>query len=148
MNAAMQRPIVRLLQPRRYASKREVIDAIGDAMVSASAVTAEYVDGMLRKEEQANTIVTTDVALPHGSADVRDAVLGNALVVAPIPDGVEWIPGRTVRLAIGFAGTGDEAHLRLLALVARVLSDEELLRRLKRARENASVASIFDVIGR
>jgi mannitol/fructose-specific phosphotransferase system IIA component len=99
---------------------------------------------MLRKEQQASTIVTAEVALPHGTADVRAAVRRNALVIAPIPDGVEWAPGRCVRLAIGVAGTGDESHMRLLASVARVLSNDQRLAQLKSADAAAPIAAWFD----
>jgi mannitol/fructose-specific phosphotransferase system IIA component len=141
--------IVQMLPPQSYPSTRAVIEAIGEAMVSASAVMPAYVDGMLRKEQEASTIVTPEVALPHGTADVRSAVLRNALVIAPIPDGVEWAPGRHVRLAIGFAGTGDDAHMRLLAAVARVLSDDQRLNRLKSAgHDMAPLAAWFDDAGK
>jgi mannitol/fructose-specific phosphotransferase system IIA component len=136
-------PFVHVLVNRSYASKRDVIEAIGDAMLGAAVITPAYVDGMHRKEEQGGTIVTTDVALPHGTNDVRSAVLRNALVIAPIPDGVEWAPGRRVRLAIGLAGTGDQAHLRLAAGIARVLSDEGLVTKLKSATEARDVSELL-----
>lgn len=144
MTVSIQPPIVRLLQPRAYASKQEVIEAIGAVMIDAEAVTPAYVAGMLRKELEASTIVTAGIALPHGTANVRDAVLRNVLVVAAIPGGVEWRPGQQVSLAIGFAGTGDDAHLRLLGSVARVLADEALVHRLKTASELASLERLFE----
>jgi mannitol/fructose-specific phosphotransferase system IIA component len=64
------------------------------------------------------------------------------LVIAPIAGGVEWVPGTLARLAIGFAGTGDEAHRRLLASVARVLADAALLQRLK-AGDTPGLAALF-----
>jgi mannitol/fructose-specific phosphotransferase system IIA component len=145
MTVSIPSPIVRVLQPRLYASKQEVIEAIGEVMTDAAAVTPAYVDGMLRKEQEASTIVTAGVALPHGTSDVRNAVLRNVLVVAAIPGGVEWRPGQQVSLAIGFAGTGDDAHLRLLGSVARVLADEELVHRLKSAHEPASIEGLFEI---
>ena len=143
MSVAIQPPIVRVLPARAYASKQEVIEAIGDLMVDVAAVTPAYVEGMLRKEHEANTIVTAGIALPHGTADVRAAVLRNVLVVATIPGGVEWKPGQQVSLAIGFAGTGDDAHLRLLGSVARVLADDALVSRLKDATDMPSLESLF-----
>jgi mannitol/fructose-specific phosphotransferase system IIA component len=143
MTTAIQPPLVEVLPPRDYPSKRAVIEAIGEVMIEVAAVTQPYVDGMLRKEVDASTMVTTEVALPHGTPDVRNAVLRNVLVVAPIPGGVEWLPGRDVRLAIGFAGTGDEAHLRLLATVARVLADDHLLARLKAGGDAPALAALF-----
>jgi mannitol/fructose-specific phosphotransferase system IIA component len=137
-------PLVRVLDRRAYATKRAVIESIGEALLTLSAVTPAYVSGMLRKEDEANTMVTSEVALPHGTADVRGEVLRNAIVVVPIPDGVEWAPGQRVRLAIGFAGKGDTAHLRLMSSVARVLADDVLLAHLKNARDVHSVAALFE----
>jgi mannitol/fructose-specific phosphotransferase system IIA component len=112
-------------------------------MLGADAVSRAYVDGMLRKELQGSTMVTSEVALPHGTADVRGEVLRNVLVIAPIVGGVEWVPDCDVRLAIGFAGTGDDAHLRLLGSVARVLSDAALLERLKAGDDTSALAALF-----
>lgn len=139
-----QPPLVDVILNRSYGSKRDVIDAIGDVLVASSAVEPSYVEGMRRKEEQGSTIVSAEVALPHGTNDVKHAVRRNALVIVPIPDGVQWTPGQRVRLAIGFAGTGDRAHLRLLAAVARVLSDEQLVTRLKTATDRLDVADLLD----
>lgn len=139
-------PLVQVIVNGSYASKREVIEAIGDVMVASAAVTTSYVEGMLRKEEQGSTVVTAEVALPHGTHDVRDAVLRNAVVVVPIPAGIEWAPGQRVRLAIGFAGTGDQAHLRLLGALARVLSDDETVARLKAATEPRDAAALVNAL--
>ena len=143
MTAVMQPPIVEVLAPRAYDSREAVIEAIGQVMIAAAAVTPAYVDGMRQKELQGSTMVTHEVALPHGTRDVRGAVLQNVLVIAPIAGGVEWVPQSDVRLAIGFAGTGDAAHLRLLGSVARVLSDAALLQRLKAGDARADLAALF-----
>jgi mannitol/fructose-specific phosphotransferase system IIA component len=133
---------------RSYASRREVIEAIGNVMLASDAITRPYVDGMLRKEEIACTIVTDEVALPHGTRDVKDAVLRNALVVAPIPAGLEWAPGRRVRLAMGFAGASDQAHLRLMGALARVLADAAMVTRLKTATDLQQIADVLQELGR
>jgi mannitol/fructose-specific phosphotransferase system IIA component len=143
MTPVIQPPMVEMLPPRAYVSREAVIEAIGAVMLGADAVSRAYVDGMLRKELQGSTMVTSDVALPHGTADVRGEVLRNVLVIAPIVGGVEWVPDCDVRLAIGFAGTGDDAHLRLLGSVARVLSDAALLERLKAGDDTSALAPLF-----
>jgi mannitol/fructose-specific phosphotransferase system IIA component len=143
MTPVIQPPMVEMLPPRAYVSREAVIEAIGAVMLGADAVSRAYVDGMLRKELQGSTMVTSEVALPHGTADVRGEVLRNVLVIAPIVGGVEWVPDCDVRLAIGFAGTGDDAHLRLLGSVARVLSDAALLERLKAGDDTSALAALF-----
>lgn len=140
MITTREAPLIGFILNQSYASRREVIEAIGDVMLAVAAITPPYVDGMLRKEEQCGTIVTTEVALPHGTNDVKHAVLRNAVVVVPIPDGVEWTPGRRVRLAIGFAGTGDQAHIQLLGAVARVLSNDQIVTQLKTATTQQDLA--------
>jgi mannitol/fructose-specific phosphotransferase system IIA component len=137
-------PVVEAILNRSFGSRREVIDAIGAALLGSSSVTPAYVEGMHRKEEQGGTIVTAEVALPHGTRDVQHAVLRNAVVIVPIPGGVEWTPGRHVRLAIGFSGTGDQAHLRVIAALARALSDDRLVSRLKTATEPRDVAGLVE----
>ena len=139
-------PVLQLLRGS-YASKRDVIQAIGDAMLAAGAVTPAYVEGMLRKEEQGSTMVMPEVALPHGTNDVRAEVRRNAVVVVPVPLGVEWAPGTRVRLAIGFAGTGAQGHLQLMGAIARALSNAQLLSRLKTATSEQDVAAVLGVGG-
>jgi mannitol/fructose-specific phosphotransferase system IIA component len=143
-----QPPIVDVIFNRTYGSRRDVIEAIGDVMLASAAITPPYVDGMLRKEEEGCTIVTTEVALPHGTHDVKHAVLRNAVVVVPIPDGIEWAAGRRVRLAIGFAGASDQAHLRLMGAVARVLSDEQMVTRLMSATRPQEIADVLEELER
>lgn len=133
-----------VLLNRSYASKQKLIEEVGAIMVRAGAVTPAYVEGMLRKEEDGDTVVMPEVALPHGTNDVKAAVLRNILVLVQIPAGVEWGRGRAVRLAIGFAGTGDDAHVRLLSGIARLLSDPRLLERLKTSPDVEELRCLLD----
>jgi len=73
------------------------------------------------------------VALPHGTKSVKREVLHNSIVLVQLPGGVDWGGGKTVRLAIGFAGKGDDQHLKVLAALAGVLQDRESVERLHRA---------------
>lgn len=133
-----------VLLNRSYASRRALIEEIGAVMVRAGAVTPAYIEGMLRKEEQGDTVVMPEVALPHGTHEVKSAVLRNVLVLVQIPGGVEWGANKTVRLAIGFAGTGDQAHLRLVSGIARLLTDPCLLERLKTSADADEVGRLLD----
>lgn len=133
-----------VLLNRAYVSKRALIEEIGAIMVQAGAVTPSYVEGMLRKEEHGDTVVMPGVALPHGTNDVKSAVRRNILVLVQIPAGVAWGRGRTVSLAIGFAGTGDGAHVRVLSGIARLLSDPRALECLKTSPDADEVGRLLD----
>jgi len=115
---------------RSFATKEDVIRAIGKAMVEAGDVSPRYAGGMLEKEAQFSTWITEGVALPHGTNAVKSEVVRNSIVLMQIPEGVDWGCGKTVRLAIGFAGKGDGEHLKLLASLAGVLQSGENLERL------------------
>ncbi len=120
-----------VLLNRTFASKQEVIRAIGEIMVRCGEVTPRYVLGMLEKEDQYSTWITEGVALPHGTNEVKSEVLRNSMVVAQIPGGVEWGDGKTVHVAIGLAGTGNQEHLKVLAALAEVLQHPPNVERLR-----------------
>lgn len=134
---------VHVLLGRRYASKAEVLRAIGEVMLASGAVNPRYVEGMFEKEARFSTWVTDDVALPHGTSEVKREVLRDCMVLVQMPDGIEWGGGRRVRLAIGFAGRGDDRHVRLLKVLATVLQSTEELARL---RETSDVAEAMRIL--
>lgn len=132
-----------VLLGREDGSKETLIRAIGDLMVSLGEVTPRYVEGMLRREEQFSTWVTEGVALPHGTNEVKNEILRNSVVVAQAPKGLEWGNGRTVYLVIGLAGQGDTEHLKLLASLARILQNRNLVERLMKTSDPCEVVAIL-----
>lgn len=136
---------VHVLLGRRYTSKEEVLSAIGDVMLASGAVTPRYVAGMFEKEARFSTWVTDDVALPHGTNEVKREVLRDCMVLVQMPEGVEWGGGRRVRLAIGFAGRGDDQHVKLLKSLATVLQSSEELARLRETTDETEAMRILGV---
>jgi PTS system mannitol-specific IIA component len=124
-------------------SKEEAIRAIGEVMVRRGDVTPRYVAGMLEKEKQFNTCITEGVALPHGTAAVRNEVMRDSVVFVQFPDGIDWGDGKTVYLALGFAGAGDQRHLDLLASIAAILQQPEKVAKLRAARNEQEVISVL-----
>ena len=132
-----------VLLNRTFASKQEVIRAIGEVMVGCGEVTPRYVRGMLEKEDQYSTWITDGVALPHGTNEVKSEVLRNSVVVVQIPNGVDWGGGKTVHVAIGLAGRGDDQHLKVLAALAGVLQDRANVERLRSSESEEEVIRIL-----
>jgi mannitol/fructose-specific phosphotransferase system IIA component len=64
-------------------------------------------------------------------------------VFVQIPKGVDWGYGKTVHLAIGLAGTGDEQHLKLLAELAAVLQWPENIERLRTSTSSEEVVRML-----
>lgn len=132
-----------VLLERSFVTRQQVVEAIGEVFTRCGDATARYVEGMRRKEEEFSSWLTNGIALPHGTSDVRGEVLRSAVVVVQIPEGVDWGQGRTVHLAIGLAGKGDEQHLQLLGRLARVLQDVQAVARLSQTRDSKEVLSIL-----
>lgn len=131
-----------ILLGRRPASREEAVRAIGEAMVAAGEVTARYVEGMIQKETLHGTWITEGVALPHGTNEVKSEIRKSSVVVLQMPEGVEWGGGRMVYLALGLAGRGEE-HLHLLAGLAAVLENRELVERMIHATNAQDVIAIL-----
>jgi PTS system mannitol-specific IIA component len=136
-----------VLLKRKFASKQDVIRVIGEIMVRSGEVTPRYVLGMFEKEDQYSTWITEGVALPHGTNEVKSEVLRNSVVLVQIQGGVEWGNGKTVHLAIGLAGTGNEEHLKLLAALAAVLQHRANVERLRSSDSEEEVIGMLTAEG-
>jgi mannitol PTS system EIIA component len=131
-----------ILLGRQPANRDEAVRTIGDLMVSAGEVTGRYVEGMIEKEALHGTWITEGVALPHGTNEVKSEVRRSSVVVLQMPGGIDWGNGRTVYLAFGLAGKGDE-HLGLLSGLAAVLQEEELVRKMIQTTDVRDVIAIL-----
>ena len=133
-----------VLLGRRFATKVDVVKAIGEVFVRCGDATPRYVEAMQRKEQEFNTCISEGIALPHGSSEVRDEVVRSAVVMVQMPKGVDWGNGRIVYLAFGLAGRGDKQHLGLMGALARVLQDPANVARLRATRDVKEVISMLN----
>lgn len=106
----------------------QAIEFVGGLLVDRGIVGPGYIGGMKQREETVSTYLGNGVALPHGTFDTRDEVLGTGIVVAQYPDGVTWGEG-VAHLVIGLAAEGED-HIHVLSQLAEVLQDEGLCERL------------------
>ena len=60
-----------------------------DILVTAGAVTPAYADAMRQREETVSTYMGNGLAIPHGTNDAKDAILGSALSVVRYDGGVD-----------------------------------------------------------
>jgi PTS system mannitol-specific IIA component len=132
-----------VLLGREPANREEAVRTIGELMIAYSEVTPRYLEGMLDKEARHGTWLTEGIALPHGVNEVKAEILRSSVVVLQMPKGVDWGNGRTVYLAFGVAGKGDNGHLRLLAGLAAVLQNKELVERMMHTSDPGDVVAIL-----
>lgn len=117
-------------------SKEEAIRRAGELLVKAGHVTAEYVDGMLAREETMSTYIGNGVAIPHGQFENKESIHSTGISVVQYPDGVLWDAEEeeTAYLVIGIAATADE-HVGVLSNLAEAIEEEESAEELIRATD-------------
>src|SRR6478672_2972737 len=113
----------------RAANKNEAIRAAGQVLVESGYIEPGYIESMIGREGQANTYLGNGIAIPHGMAKDRELIRETGISVVQVPEGVEWGPGKTVRLIVGIAARSDE-HLGVLAALTDVLDDASKAQRL------------------
>lgn len=104
-------------------TRDEALQEASDALVAAGAVTDDYLDAMREREKAVSTFMGNGLAIPHGTNDAKDAVLGSALSVVRYDGGVDW-DGDHATFVIGIAGRDGE-HLEILSQIAILFSDED-----------------------
>ena len=125
-------------------SARNRDDAIREAaavLVAAGAVTDGYAQAMFDREAEVSTFMGNGLAIPHGTNDAKETVLGSALSVARYPESIDW-DGNEVRFVIGIAGK-DGGHLEILAKIATIFADEAQVEKLLAAESDQA---LFDML--
>lgn len=124
------------------ATRDEAMREAADILEAAGAVTDAYFSAMQDRERAVSTYMGNGLAIPHGTNDAKDAVLGSALSVVRYDGGVDW-NGESVTFVIGIAGKGDE-HLEILSQIAILFSEEDDVAEL---REAATPDELLSLLG-
>ena len=122
-------------------SKEEAITEAGNLLYRLGYVDADYVPAMLEREKTVSTYMGLGVAIPHGTADAKQAVKETGIVLLQYPEGVDFGEEKAY-LIFGIAGIGDE-HLDLLAKIGAVIEDKENLEKLKQEKNPSEILAMF-----
>ncbi|WP_336646750.1 PTS sugar transporter subunit IIA [Microbacterium sp. USHLN186] len=126
------------------ATRDEALKEAADVLVAAGAVTADYLPAMHEREQAVSTYMGNGLAIPHGTNDAKDAVLGSALSVVRYDGGVDW-DGEQATFVIGIAGKDGE-HLEILSQIAILFSDEDDVARLNAATTPAELYEMLAAV--
>lgn len=111
------------------ASKEAAIREVGQLLIATGKVGPEFIGSMLRRELTATTYLGEGIAIPHGMLEDKGLVKQDGVAVLQIPGGVEWLPGKVVRLVIGIAAASD-GHIAILRRLTGMMQDDKLLEEL------------------
>lgn len=126
------------------ATQDAALQEAADILVAAGAVTPAYLDAMRQREETVSTYMGNGLAIPHGTNDAKDAILGSALSVVRYDGGVDWA-GEQATFVIGIAGRGDE-HLEILSQIAILFSDEDDVAKLNAAQTPDELFALLSAV--
>ncbi|VFP78731.1 Multiphosphoryl transfer protein [Candidatus Erwinia haradaeae] len=122
--------------------KQDAIRQVNSALTEAGNVSSGYLDSMLARENQMSTYLGNGVAIPHGTIDARSLVVKTGVQIIHFPKGINWGENQIVYMVIGIAAKSDE-HLLLLKKLTHILSDENLIEKLKTTHTVKSLRNIF-----
>ncbi len=107
----------------RVADKYEAIRMAGRLLVEGGYVDENYIDAMIRREDDLSTYMGNGVAIPHGVGRAKEFIKKSGLVVLQFPEGIDFGEEKAY-LVIGIAGVGDE-HLNILSNIATIIGEDE-----------------------
>lgn len=121
--------------------KWQAIRLTGEKLLQKGCVEEPYIDAMVERETVVTTYLGEGVAIPHGVGAARSFIKRTGLVVLQFPEGVEFETG-LAHLLVGIAALEDE-HMPLLASIADIMTQEEVLAPLLRSTDPNFIYDCF-----
>lgn len=122
--------------------KYEAIKRTGKLLVDQGYVETEYIEGMIKREDEVTTYIGNGISIPHGTSQYVQAIKNSGIVVLQYPNGVDFGDGNNAYILIGIAGKNDE-HLEILSAIALVCQDENNVSLLREAKTKEAIISIL-----
>ncbi len=125
-------------------TQEEALAEAAEILVSAGAVTEDYLQAMKDREATVSTFMGNGLAIPHGTNDAKGAVKASALSVVRYDGGADWA-GEQADFVIGIAGVGDE-HLEILTKIATLFADEDEVATLRAASSEQELLEMLSAV--
>ncbi len=135
----------------RSQSKAHAIEELVDLIIEAGdlpmSLRAHAIDTIAEREKIIGTGMENGVALPHGSTDRVDSIIG-AIGIAPACvnfDSIDGEPASIIVLLL-IPRKSFQEHIRAMAAIARVMREEGNRKALLAARTPAEIIRIIEKI--
>lgn len=122
--------------------KYEAIKRAGRLLADNGYVDLNYIEGMLKRENDITTYIGNGISIPHGTSEYVKHIKKSGIVVLQYPEGVDFGEGNVAYILIGIAGQNDE-HLEILSQIAITCQDEQNVNRLRNAVTKEEVIMIL-----
>lgn len=127
-------------------SAAEAVEFCGKLLVELGAVSREYVDAMLEREQKFSSAIGLGVAIPHGTAEARSFVLVDQMVFVRLAAEISW-GAESVRGVLAIASSGD-SHVGHLGTFASLMLDESARETLLISGSKREILELFQTSGR
>jgi len=129
----------------KYEAIEELVDLLVEAHDIPLSLRDHVVEAVTARERSMSTGMEAGVALPHGSSDQVDDIIG-AFGIAPRGIPFESLDGRPAKLIILLVVPKQrfQAHVRTLAGIAHLLSQESLREALIQASDVTTVLELIE----
>lgn len=126
----------------KVSNKIEAITMAGNLLKEQGYVQKEYIDAMIRRDEEASVYLGNHFAIPHGVAGSEKYINKSGISFLQIPDGVDF-DGETAYVMVGIAGKDGE-HIEILGNIAAVCTDLDNIEKLRTTQDKKEVIKIFE----
>lgn len=131
-----------ILLNRDITNKKHAIKTIATFLEQEDLVRKNFAKSMLKREKQANTFLSSGIAIPHCDRDGVALINKTAVVVLRPNKPLLWDKGNPVDLIFGIAAESDE-HLAILGRLTDLLSAPDTLAQLKQVETAAEFCRLF-----
>lgn len=135
----------RILLGVRATSKRQVLQSLAQAAARVTGVdTSVILDALVQRERLGTTGLGGGIAIPHARiADLAAPTAFFARLAKPVDfEAIDDQPVDLVFLLLVPEGAGAD-HLKVLARIARLLRDPDLLAELRRSEDRARIFALL-----
>ena len=139
-----EKSLIKLNQ--QFANKEEAIRYCGQLLVDGGYVSPDYVDAMVRRDQELSVYMGNFIAIPHGTDDAKKEVLKTGVTVVQVPKGVNFgTEAEIATVLFGIAGLGDE-HLELIQKVSIFCADVDNVVKLADAQTQDDVIHLLNSV--
>lgn len=141
-----EKSLIKLNQ--QFANKEEAIRYCGQLLVDGGYVSPDYVDAMVRRDQELSVYMGNFIAIPHGTDDAKKEVLKTGVTVVQVPKGINFGTEAEPQIAtvlFGIAGLGDE-HLELIQKISIFCADVDNVVKLADAQTQDDVIHLLNSV--
>ncbi|SER50853.1 PTS sugar transporter subunit IIA [Lachnobacterium bovis] len=122
-------------------SKEDVIQFLGNKLYENGYISKDYINSMLKREQEMSTYLKNGIAIPHGIiSESIEGIKKNGICIAILKDDIEWDVENKVKIVLAIAADRF-THMEILAKVAKIASDNDKIKKLLEMSEEEIFAN-------